>query len=379
VQRSEYNFVNSINAKETLVKYDYCLRDFMKFVQVKDHDSLLKIEVEKSIIDYVIDLRQKVASATLHARLCSIYHFYAMNDVILNKTKINKYKGEFLRVKKDRAYTHEEVLKLLQVADVRIKICILLMASSGLRMGAIPDLKIKHIQENKLTVYEKSNQEYYTFLTPETSRFIEDYINYRKRFGENITKESYLIREQFDDLTIKEPRQITKDSIRFIIYRLLKKTGINVDVSMTHGFRKFFKTQVVNSKVNAEVRAKLMGWKNGLTDRYYKPTEQEMFQEYEKAINNLTINEENRLKIKVQLLEGEKNEITNLKNQVNENSSMLNDVLKLLQLNLENDLTPVGSQKWKKQIKQKKSIDKRLSSKGMTTHKLLTSGVELNL
>jgi hypothetical protein len=31
-----------------------------------------------------------------------------------------------------------------------------------------------------------------------------------------------------------------------------------------------------------------------------------MFQEYEKAVNNLTINEENRLKIKVELLERDK-------------------------------------------------------------------------
>ena len=31
-----------------------------------------------------------------------------------------------------------------------------------------------------------------------------------------------------------------------------------------------------------------------------------MYEEYQKAVNNLTINEENRLKIKVQLLESEK-------------------------------------------------------------------------
>ena len=46
-----------------------------------------------------------------------------------------------------------------------------------------------------------------------------------------------------------------------------------------------------------------LGHKIGLTSVYYKPTEDEMLAEYMKAVNNLTINEENRLKIKVDLLE----------------------------------------------------------------------------
>jgi len=46
-----------------------------------------------------------------------------------------------------------------------------------------------------------------------------------------------------------------------------------------------------------------LGHKIGLTFVYYKPTEDEMLAEYMKAVNNLTINEENRLKIKVDLLE----------------------------------------------------------------------------
>jgi hypothetical protein len=87
MQRAEYNFVNSINAKETRQKYELCIKDFMRFVRVNNHDSLLKIDVEKSIIDYIVDLRKKVSSATLHTRLASIYHFYTMNDVLLNKNK----------------------------------------------------------------------------------------------------------------------------------------------------------------------------------------------------------------------------------------------------------------------------------------------------
>jgi hypothetical protein len=46
----------------------------------------------------------------------------------------------------------------------------------------------------------------------------------------------------------------------------------------------------------------LLGHKIGLTGSYYRPTEQDMFSEYQKAVDSLTINEENRLRKKVETL-----------------------------------------------------------------------------
>ena len=56
----------------------------------------------------------------------------------------------------------------------------------------------------------------------------------------------------------------------------------------------------------------LLGHSIGLASAYYKPTEDEMQKEYEKAINLLTINEENRLKRKVEKLEIERSQIETL-------------------------------------------------------------------
>ena len=50
----------------------------------------------------------------------------------------------------------------------------------------------------------------------------------------------------------------------------------------------------------------LLGHKIGLSSAYYRPTEEEMLEEYMKAADNLTINEENRLRRKVEKLEVEK-------------------------------------------------------------------------
>jgi hypothetical protein len=50
-----------------------------------------------------------------------------------------------------------------------------------------------------------------------------------------------------------------------------------------------------------------------LASVYYKPTEEEMLNEYLKAVNLLTINEENRLKEKVEKLTIEKSLLETLK------------------------------------------------------------------
>jgi site-specific recombinase XerD len=144
-------------------------------------------------------------------------------------------------------------------AGLRIKVCILLMASAGLRVASIPSIKIEHLERTdkyyylyKITVYENSNEEYYTFCTPECASFIDEYLDYRQRNGEKLTPEAYLIRIEFDSYAPLSLRQlvrgITKKTIAETIRLLMKKTWIdNVGkISLTHGFRKFVNTEMIN-------------------------------------------------------------------------------------------------------------------------------------
>jgi integrase len=324
------NFINSLKSEETKIKYDHCIKNFMTFVDQKDYSGLLKINVEERIIDYILQLRKlNLSSNTIRTRVASIYHFYAMNDVILNKTKINKYHGEFRKVVKDRPYTHEEIHRLLQIADLRMKICILLMASAGLRFGAIPDLKMKHLMKvdnlYKITVYENSNQEYTTYCTVECSNFIDEYINYRERNGENITSESYLIRDHFDDyapLPVKQKaRAITKHTIREIITKLLVKSGTRQvrEVHLTHGFRKFFTNQLFEADLKTEYRWSLEGHKLKGNDPYYvRISEKLLLEQYRKGIDNLTIDPANRLRKKIETLQVEKSIIDSIASRLQE-------------------------------------------------------------
>jgi integrase len=112
-----------------------------------------------------------------------------MNDVSLNKKKIKMFKGEYTRKAVDRAYTHEEISKMLDVSDLRTKTIVLLMASSGIRIGSLPDIRIRNLEKvnniYKVTVYEGSNSQYFTFCTPECTSYIDAYLDFRTKNGEN--------------------------------------------------------------------------------------------------------------------------------------------------------------------------------------------------
>ena len=87
-------------------------------------------------------------------RAAALKHFYEMNDIILNWKKINRFIGEKTRTVKDRAYTKEEIRKMLDKCDERKRVMILLLASTGIRIGALPLLKFRHLAKVKHDIYQ---------------------------------------------------------------------------------------------------------------------------------------------------------------------------------------------------------------------------------
>jgi hypothetical protein len=69
-----------------------------------------------------------------------------------------------------------------------------------------------------------------------------------------------------------------------------------------HGLSKFFDTNLSRARLQRNKMEALMGHKS-LQWVYHKPDNEELLEEYHKAIGLLTINDENRLKAKVTALE----------------------------------------------------------------------------
>jgi integrase len=322
----------SIKSEATAYQYKGALRRYLSYRHQDNLEELLitpntKI-IESDIIAYLVFMRsQKTSWNHRSGQISALKHFFKMNDIQLNWYKISKYLGEHTRVVKDRAYTTEEIQQILTKADERMRCVVLLLASTGMRIGAVPSLKItdlKKIEDYNLyqiIAYSNSEEEYYCFCTPEAAASIDSYLLYRERYGEKLTPNSPLIREMFntqDPLKGRYPRHISLYAISENIQNLLLRAGINTEVKQTessqrgrerkeiarcHGFRKFATTNMIRSKVNPEAREMMLGHSIGLSDSYYRPDANEILQEYIKAVDLLTINEENRLQRKVKDLQ----------------------------------------------------------------------------
>jgi integrase len=72
-----------------------------------------------------------------------------MNDILLNTKKLNSYLGNDDNDNEDdngdKPYTREQIARLIEYADIRTKVMVLLMSSTGMRVGALPILKFGHL------------------------------------------------------------------------------------------------------------------------------------------------------------------------------------------------------------------------------------------
>ena len=103
--------------------------------------------------------------------------FCEMNDIILGWKKIARGMARVRKAANDRAPTLEEIQRMIEYPDRRIKPIVYTMASSGIRIGAWDYLRWKHVSPinndkgeiiaAKLLVYAGDPEQYYTFLTPE--------------------------------------------------------------------------------------------------------------------------------------------------------------------------------------------------------------------
>jgi hypothetical protein len=242
----------------------------MNYIRVTEVDSLLETNtpkiIESQLIDYIMSLRQDgISYSTIKYLLAPIFTFYQLNDVLLNKKKVFRYLGEYKRVVKDKAYTIEQIQQALQNADQRMRMIILLLASTGCRIGALPALTLGNLTKisdyglYKITFYEGTINEYYTFCTRETAQTgIDTYLLYRQRCGEKLSfnqglnrwepEDTPLIRLSFDvELWIVLLFPVITLSLSILYYPFMRPTANPADMLLVNGIPKFDIASVASS------------------------------------------------------------------------------------------------------------------------------------
>jgi len=343
-------FQESLRSQESVKMYTYLVMKFMKFHNLKDFDSVVKIEkkeLQKLVETYVIHRKKKISPNTLPSEANAIKTFLEANDIDLNWRKIKRLYPAPVKRSGSSAYSTEDVKKMLDVSpQIRNKAIIHFLASSGVRIGSLPELKLKHIRDMPLnckmiTVYEDSIEEYQTFLTPEASKALDDYLEQRKRNNEVLNDESPLFRERYQ-LVITTPKPISKRAIQGILTRAVNNSNVRgqkkngrYSEQLAHGFRKRFDTILkLNKAVNDNIIEKMMGHKRGLDGTYLQPTIEQMFEEFKNGIIDLTVDSSERLLAEKEQLELNnpkfENQSKQLKNLENEFMRMKFDLAELI-------------------------------------------------
>jgi integrase len=250
-----------------------------------------------------------------------------MNDILLNWKKISRFLGEVTFDNSIRGYTHEEITKMLSLATVKHRAVILTLASTGMRREALANIKItsdmEYLDEYKLykiKIYRKTPSEQICFTTPEAANAIKEFVKTRNSLSPLLFsyKNHKTLSALFRKLSIKTGigkvhHELEND--RHGQYR--------DEVPAVHGLRKFCITQMAKAKVDTEIAKLLTGHSIGVRSRYLNYTDDDLLQEYLKAVDLLTINEENRLKRKVATLEKKDNELEKVYKRLQQVESFL--------------------------------------------------------
>jgi|GEM_PF-1591714 len=360
------DWLRSLRSPFTHKTYPFHLNSWLKFLRAENGrpvtpDVVVKMrqsEIRSLVFKYVFHLidvakphagkpvKNEISINSISNYLLGIKSWLDYNEIPtpywkkLKKMLPEKVRNNF------RAYTVEEVQKMMYHGDVFDRTSILLFVAGGERVGAQEGLSFKNIIELKLPegmtlpdgwkmgmldVYSDSEKSHYIVpLNPEAMHQIEEMKKYRKAHGERITPDSALIRDKFVPLSSKtnRPKSVKRGTIRLRMKKLQKLAGLPLEeLQPDHSFRYFFNTVVMNSECKWEIKELMMGHTVRLDKFYYdKKSDQSRMKlvlEYMKAMDSLTILPEYRLTAKIGQYEERIKEAEGIKEDVRVLKTML--------------------------------------------------------
>ena len=266
-----------------------------------DPDSIISMardnfdEFKGAVSDVIRDLEKKgTMGSSISTSLKAVLSYLKFNNASV-KLGINiTNENRNLKAEKEVIPTKDEIAKVLRIATLRERVSISLMAFTGLRpevlgnidgtngltIGDIPDLKIK----DGRIVYEhmpaqisvrpelsKIRTAYFTFLGPEGSEYLKEYLDTRMTSGERLTTKSPVI------LPIE--KQSSEKRNRFLLTTLLlrriKKTIAKAGFEWRpYIFRIYFGTNLDSAEAKGLIshpwRQFIMGHKGDIEETYTK-------------------------------------------------------------------------------------------------------------
>jgi len=304
-------FYEVLKTPATRKTYLLQINQFLEYAHT-DYDGLVKLplkEIDDMIFNYIISLKLKTEKTgipnpnTYRSKLAPIQTFLEQSDIILNWKKLRRYCPPRIPLSNQLAYRTEHIQKMLQLVNCPRDISFVhILASTGIRIGAVFKLTcgdVDYIEDGSvITLYKDTTSEYRSCLTPEATTALKGYL--ATRDNTNDDDPLFTVRNN--------SRPLTDGSIKDIMKRIRNNIGLNEGkgkktknaYSANHAFRK--RVEIIFAKAGIESSFKKYLTNHDMTVsvyHYFRDVDNEsLYQEFKKAIPELTVNDIERLKVK---------------------------------------------------------------------------------
>ncbi|WP_410509756.1 hypothetical protein RSJ42_05930 [Methanosarcina hadiensis] len=221
----------NIKAKDrTKISYLFSMQQYTEFTGMTPEELLSQAEEEmglpirrRQLKDHILDFRddliqQGLSDFTVKGRIAAVKSFYTSFDIA--PPKIRGDSRPVTKKENDQIPTKEDLQDCIAVCDPLEKAIMLAGISSGLAATEVRNLKLSEFKkgydpETEITTLslrrEKTGVDFITFFSPEASRAIWDYLEYRNR---QIKTTNKLRQSQL------EKQRTTENSYLFILHKV---------------------------------------------------------------------------------------------------------------------------------------------------------------
>ncbi len=325
--RSLRSYLKSLHSNETRKLYSFKLRKFFQHRNTNPRDFLMLAKrnpkkAQNEIIRYLRFLRddKKLSGSSIEGSRNAIAGLVGSLGLKEIDFRLVSRRVGIIRNKKaaDRIPSIEEIQRLLGHCDFRSRALILLLCSSGIRIGAVQTLKWRDVSEivvdgqkfAKVIAYAGTVDQYASYITPEAFRALIEYKNEREAVHhEHVNVGSFVISKFPTRVTEVAKLSPNAPSIKYLeryFSNLWKKAGLRKgnesgndhvvrhEFKVFQGLRKFFKTWCEASGMRANVVEILLGNKSGLRANNQTMPDVELAKSYAAAIPYLSIDRKYR-------------------------------------------------------------------------------------
>lgn len=244
-------------APRTLADYHRVLKPFVEWCNKQKIIS--SEDLDRNVIRrYVVALRERdwaEGTVAIHIRNLRTFLRWLHDEEYTERNLAKAVQAPRQVVHQEQPPTMEEIRQLLEACvddplALRDRALILMLASTGLRRGEIPDLTLDdlHLEEGWLRVYTpKTNRYRFAFLTPEAQDALRAYLEGRE------DDDACLFRSRYSG-------PLGYDGIYTAIRRRAEAANLDPSRVHPHNFRKFLATYWVDKGGDEQRLMRIMDW-----------------------------------------------------------------------------------------------------------------------